>query len=171
MLKTIWLGMLIAGLVLIMLSLVLMLVFNVPDLIDELSGRKAKRQAKRLRELNAGTTGLDVQDAFSSMPSGSLIQDEILVNTDEVARPISYVPESSELESDDYEEDEDEVATNLLTDDEEDSTSYMDGEDSSTKSSNSDVVNVINGVREYCNKKKFIVVLEEGSSIDDEEEI
>lgn len=165
MLKAIWLGMLILGLVLILVSLVLIWVFNVVDLIDELSGRKAKRQAKRLRELNAGTTGLDIQDVFSSiqMPSGSLVQDEILKGTNDIAKPISFVPEPSEVT--DY--DDEDVATNVLMDDEEEPTSYMEH----GNSGNSDVVNVINGVREYCNNKKFIVVLEEGSSIDEEDEI
>ena len=57
------------GVLLFVTSLVLMVVFKVPELIDELSGRKAKRQIKRLKELNEGTgavEGMATEDFYMS---------------------------------------------------------------------------------------------------------
>lgn len=52
MLETVWLSMLSAGIVLFIVSLFLMLYWRVFGLIDELSGRKAKRHIKKLREIS-----------------------------------------------------------------------------------------------------------------------
>lgn len=43
------------GILLFALSITLIFALKIPDLMDELSGRKAKRQIKRLKELNIGT--------------------------------------------------------------------------------------------------------------------
>lgn len=48
-----------SGVLLIIVSIVLIFVLNVPAILDELSGRKAKRQIKRLKELNVGTGSFD----------------------------------------------------------------------------------------------------------------
>lgn len=48
-----------SGVLLIVISIVLIFVLNVPAMLDELSGRKAKRQIKRLKELNVGTGSFD----------------------------------------------------------------------------------------------------------------
>lgn len=69
--------MFVVGLLGILVSLILMFVWRVPDLIDEISGRKAKRQIKRLREINQGLSGMsslsssDVNDVINN--SGTLV--------------------------------------------------------------------------------------------------
>lgn len=59
MLTIVGICMLIAGAIGIFSSILLAFVWRVPDLLDELSGRKAKRQIQRLRELNIGTGGIE----------------------------------------------------------------------------------------------------------------
>ena len=84
MLLTIGFVMLLVGVLLILLSLILMVVWKVPSLIDELSGRKAKRQIERMRKLNVATSGLTnmdtnefyrsmVDDSYSSNTAGSML--------------------------------------------------------------------------------------------------
>lgn len=69
--------MFVVGLLGILVSLILMFVWRVPDLIDEISCRKAKRQIKRLREINQGLSGMsslsssDVNDVINN--SGTLV--------------------------------------------------------------------------------------------------
>lgn len=74
MLLTIGFVMLLVGVLLILLSLILMVVWKVPSLIDELSGRKAKRQIERMRKLNVATSGLtnmDTNEFYRSMVDAS----------------------------------------------------------------------------------------------------
>lgn len=77
MLTLIGMGMFVVGLLGVLVSLILMFVWRVPDLIDEISGRKAKRQIKRLREINQGLSGMsslsssDVNDVINN--SGTLV--------------------------------------------------------------------------------------------------
>lgn len=56
MLKTVWLLMLISGIVLIILGIILILVFRVPYLIGEVNGRNAEKQIKYLRSINVSNT-------------------------------------------------------------------------------------------------------------------
>ena len=51
--------MVIVGVLGISVSILLTFLWKIPDLLDELSGKKAKRQIKRLRELNIGTGGFE----------------------------------------------------------------------------------------------------------------
>lgn len=55
MLGTLWIVMLVAGVLLFIASLFMLLYWNVFNLIDEMSGRKAKRQIAKLREYNSST--------------------------------------------------------------------------------------------------------------------
>ena len=79
-----WLVLLILGIICIVVSLVLMCIFRVPDLIDELSGRKAKRQIKKLKELNVNTTGgldLATEDILSApVDMDRVVTPDILVD-------------------------------------------------------------------------------------------
>lgn len=59
MLTIIGICMLIVGAVGIFISLLLAFFWKIPDLLDELSGRKAKRQITRMKELNIGTGGIE----------------------------------------------------------------------------------------------------------------
>lgn len=76
-----WLVMIIAGFVLLVIAVALIFIFRIPDLLDELSGRRAKRQIKKLKELNIGTGGLDgmaTEDMLSVPNDGSLLSEEII---------------------------------------------------------------------------------------------
>ena len=59
MLTIIGICMLIVGAVGIFISLLLAFLWKIPDLLDELSGRKAKRQITSMKELNIGTGGIE----------------------------------------------------------------------------------------------------------------
>jgi carbamoylphosphate synthase small subunit len=59
MLTILGICMLILGALGIFSSILLAFLWKVPDLLDDLSGRKAKRQIKRLRDINVGTGGID----------------------------------------------------------------------------------------------------------------
>lgn len=59
MLNIIGICMVIVGVLGISVSILLTFLWKIPDLLDELSGKKAKRQIKRLRELNIGTGGFE----------------------------------------------------------------------------------------------------------------
>ena len=59
MLNIIGICMVIVGVLGISVSILLTFFWKIPDLLDELSGKKAKRQIKRLRELNIGTGGFE----------------------------------------------------------------------------------------------------------------
>lgn len=73
--------MLLLALLLFVLSVILVFVWRVFDLMDELSGRKAKRQIQRLHELNVGTGTFDklsTNEIYSGLSSGSLANGELL---------------------------------------------------------------------------------------------
>lgn len=61
---TLWMGMLLSGILLFLLTMTLFVVWKVPNLIDELSGRKARRQINRMKQLNIST------DSLSRMSTG-----------------------------------------------------------------------------------------------------
>lgn len=62
-----------------------MFVFHVPDLVDELSGNKARRQIKRLKELNAGA-GIQVLDKADTKDFYSLVQPNSMLT--DLERPV-----------------------------------------------------------------------------------
>lgn len=151
MLHTIWLGMLITGFSLLMISIVLAFAFKVPELVDELSGRKAKRQIKRLKELNKSTNSLEnmgTEEVYSAMASGSLLSSEMeklenagitadskvdpeIVDAIEEGKVIvtSSLQESEDEEDSpttDMSQDEDDLPTGLVDDDVDEGTTLMD---------------------------------------------
>lgn len=146
MLYNIWVVMIVCSALLFLLSLTLIFVFKVPDLLDELSGRKAKRQIKRLKELNIGTGTIDnlsTDDVYAAIPSGSLLLDE--------------VPVVSSVNTD--------LAKNIVQgDDDIGSTTVMDGEETSYMSE-SDATSILNGVREFCENRVCIEIIEEQTSL------
>lgn len=82
MLRTIWILMLLIALLLFLLSIILLFVWRVPELMDELSGRKAKRQIQRLHELNVGTGTFDklsTNEIYSGISSGTLMNSDLLM--------------------------------------------------------------------------------------------
>lgn len=79
MFETIGYSMLALGASLIVLALIFTVVWRVPSLIDELSGRKAKRQIERMKKLNIASSnlnGMDTSEFYKSMRSGYSIPEE-----------------------------------------------------------------------------------------------
>ena len=81
----IFIGMVSVGALMIIISLILMVVWRIPDLFDELTGKKAKRQIKALRDANIGTgafDGMSTNDIaemanreYETIKSNNVIQD------------------------------------------------------------------------------------------------
>ena len=61
-------GMLAVGILMIVISLILMVVWRIPDLFDELTGKKAKRQINASRDANVGT------GAFEGMSTNEITE-------------------------------------------------------------------------------------------------
>lgn len=83
MLVTIGYTMLAIGFILIVLSLVFTVIWKVPSLIDELSGRKAKRQIERMRKLNIASsnlTGMDTAEFYRSMSEENIVVNRVKAN-------------------------------------------------------------------------------------------
>lgn len=135
MLRMVWIGMLIAGFALLMLAIILTFAFKIPTLVDELSGRKAKRQIKRLKELNhntaAGMENMGTEEVYSAMSSGSLLSSEMSkLEKEGVSAGISNPKKEEYIGNDDIEvsdvevsgslEDEEEIPTTTLSQDEDD---------------------------------------------------
>lgn len=162
MLHVIWLGMLLAGIISILLSIILGVLFHIYDLAEELSGRRAKRQIKRLRELNIGTSSLDkmgTDEVYSVMPSGNLLSEDIVPIQDNSKDEFKKVYYDYEEGTEENEEATAEMGmpqeTSVLR--ESDGTVFMD-EDSKT--------DVLEGVRQYFSTKKNIIIIEEQSSLE-----
>lgn len=70
MLKAIWAGMLILGLVLLILTVVLSICWRVVSIVNELSGKTAKKQIELLKNIKVSTTVnpviVDTEDGFST---------------------------------------------------------------------------------------------------------
>lgn len=86
-----WVGCLVTGMVLLLLAVLLSVVWHVPDMMDELSGRKAKRQIKKLKELNTGTGiletfSMNTEDFYHAIGSGSLVQEEIPIEYSNIGK-------------------------------------------------------------------------------------
>lgn len=56
MLKAIWVGMLILGLILLILAVILSICWRVVSIVNELSGKTAKRQIELLKNIKVSTT-------------------------------------------------------------------------------------------------------------------
>ena len=121
--KDLWVGMLLLSFILLVISIVLVFVWNIPGIIDELSGRKAKRQIKLLHELNSSTNTFDnlsTNEIYVGISSGTLLNEE-LSNIDSVEEVRTLGVSSDE---DDYE-----APTSYLNDEVEEKTSYLDEDD------------------------------------------
>lgn len=85
MLDTLWLILLITGILLFIVSLFMMLYWKVFNLIDEISGRKAKRQIAKLREYNNSTgemTSVSTGELELMMAGGGSLLDETVTKVD-----------------------------------------------------------------------------------------
>lgn len=85
MLKSVWVTLLVLGILLFILSLFMMLYWKVFSLIDEISGKKAKRQIAKLREYNNSTgemTSVSTGDLELLMAGGGSLLDETVTKVD-----------------------------------------------------------------------------------------
>ena len=76
MFQTIGFSMLAVSIILLVIALVLAVVWHIPSLMDELSGRKARRQIDRMRKLNLASSNFSVTDTsefYKSMNGGDLV--------------------------------------------------------------------------------------------------
>ena len=119
-----------SGVLLIVISIVLIFVLNVPAMLDELSGRKAKRQIKRLRELNVGTGSFDTMSTSGLYNVSTGTQNDVVsddeddfdvkdnfvspTETDESVVKPSSTTNKSVVEASNEVEDEDSVSTNYF---------------------------------------------------------
>lgn len=127
MFRTIWFIMLASGAILFTLSIILFFIFNVPELIDELSGRKARRQIKRLKKLNGTSdiTSINTGEVYSAMSSGSLLSRELNALENGDLKEIPKKPVVKDVHSKVVSSDE-ERPTTLLEENQE--TNYMEEE-------------------------------------------
>ena len=118
------------GVLLIVVSIVLIFVLNVPAMLDELSGRKAKRQIKRLKELNVCTGSFDTMSTSGLYNVSTGTQDDVVsdedddfdvkdnfvspTETDDPAVNNSSTSSESVAETPKEVEDEDSVSTNYF---------------------------------------------------------
>lgn len=117
------------GVLLFVTSLVLMVVFKVPELIDELSGRKAKRQIKRLKELNEGTgaiEGMATEDFYMSAGGCSITSDIADINDSIVSDSKRLDTSSTDIgENTDNQQPKEGVAEDSKDEDDEESATEM----------------------------------------------
>lgn len=168
--KEIWIIMIVVGSLLFTVGVILMYIWDIPSLVDELSGKKAKRQIKMLHDMNSSTGTFDklsTNEIYSTIPSGSLISGELANTSDFNILPISN---NSINFSENISSEEDlEESTTYINADEEESTSYLSVE-SCESTSFLDVTkgNNVNSVEGFKNSKT-IKVIEEQSSLEEVE--
>ena len=113
MLRSIWLAMLITAAVFFFIAIILTLVWHIPTLLDELSGNKAKRRIKQMKEFNERNTISDssTSDFLNSIneskvtpvsASGDLTSDisggkSLKVNGQIVSRTVRLLVEQTSL--------------------------------------------------------------------------
>lgn len=170
-----WIACLILGFLLLSLAIVLTFLLHIPDLLDELSGRKAKRQIKRLKELNLGTGALDrtgaTDDFYQSISSGSLLAEDIVQVEQSISMPVEKVTKSpikvkqvfSEFQYNQNEDDND-IGTTDMSGDELEATGYME-EEATSYVDDSDVTNILSGVESFSSTHHTVSIIEEQSSI------
>lgn len=129
--------MLTVGVLLLVVSLILVFALRIPELLDELSGRKAKRQIKHLKELNIGTGSLEgvaTEDFYNSLSSGNMISEEYEIRSEVAKQVTSEILSKEENKKEDISvEDvdktqfieEDDVPTGLVEDEEDEATGLL----------------------------------------------
>lgn len=145
MYKEIWLVMISCGIILLLIALLLSFIWGIPGLIDEISGRKAKRRIKMMRELNYNTGTIDrlnTNEIYSGISTGGSEGEEFANMDVEIGINPSFdvfnkkddeVKEDVEKEDIESVAEEEEYATSYLSSEE--STGFI-GEDSSDLSLN-----------------------------------
>lgn len=130
MYRELWIVMLSVGVLLLIVSLMLFFIWGIPELIDELTGRKAKRQIKIMHDINLNTGVFDkysTSDIYCGIPSGSLVSEDIGSIGSDLSEIKEVVTGSVKDDSTSYMEIEE--ATTYV---DEEATSYVGEEDPST---------------------------------------
>lgn len=146
MYREIWIVMLLIGIILLIVSLVLFFIWGISDLIDELSGKKAKRQIKIMQEMNLDSGVFDkysTSDIYCGIPGGSLVSEDIGSISSDLGslNEIKEVVTSSQEESNSqFEDDDEETATSYV---DESTTTYIEEEDASTSYLDSIIIKII----------------------------
>ena len=151
------------GILLFALSITLIFALKIPDLMDELSGRKAKRQIKRLKELNISTGAIEemgTEDVYMTVSSGNLLGED-------VAPKKVHVVESPTLESDIEEDEEDNIATTDMSSESDDKTDLMeeDEEGSKTEYIDEEATGILQEIQDFVDSKHIIEIVEEQTSL------
>lgn len=151
------------GILLFALSITLIFALKIPDLMDELSGRKAKRQIKRLKELNIGTGAIEemgTEDVYMTVSSGNLLGED-------VAPKKVHIVESPTLESDIEEDEEDNIATTDISSESDDKTDLMeeDEEGSKTEYIDEEATGILQEIQDFVDSKHIIEIVEEQTSL------
>ena len=146
MYREIWIVMLLIGIILLIVSLVLFFIWGISDLIDELSGKKAKRQIKIMQEMNLDSGVFDkysTSDIYCGIPGGSLVSEDIGSISSDLGslNEIKEVVTSSQEESNSqFEDDDEETATSYV---DESATTYIEEEDASTSYLDSIIIKIL----------------------------
>lgn len=178
---SLWLTMVIVGVLLLILAIVLTLVFNVPSLLDELSGRKAKRQIKRLKEANIGTgalEGMGTDDVYMAASSGSLLSEEIAMVSSspepqsQVSKkfsPLNLGTKKDDTFSVDSDPEEDTPTTDMekgVYFSEDEATNFMDETEAETSYiDDSEATGILQDIEEFCKSRSIIEIVEEQTSL------
>lgn len=176
-----WLIMVIVGVFLLVLAIILTLVFNVPSLLDELSGRKAKRQIKRLKEANIGTgalEGMGTEDVYMAASSGSLLSEEIAMVTPKQESELQGSKKFSPLNLGNKQEEtpivnsdpEEDIPTtdmeNGVSSSEDEATNFMDETEAETSYiDDSEATGILQDIEEFCKSRSIIEIVEEQTSL------
>lgn len=143
MFKGIWIAMLVFASVCLLTAIVLIIIWNIPNLLDELSGRKAKRYIKNLHELNSTTRTFDkmsTNDIYMGISSDLLLSEDFNTSDRELiieSNTVNFEEDLSLQEKENSISTEEDSATSFLSDtgsDIEDSTSFL-GDDTEEKTS------------------------------------
>lgn len=177
MLYEVWVIMLAMGIVLLLVTITLVFTLHIPELVDELSGKKAKRQIKRLKEMNAKSGALDgantkdvysvintncinTSEGYTSDITGSIIEEGVASITKEI-KVITEEPEdiidNSEDASTSYSDVGEDAATGIIgSKDEDEETSYVE---------ESCVTGILEELEKSISDRRIVVVIKEQSSI------
>ena len=148
--KYVWLFMLVASVVIFIVAFILIIIWNIPSLIDDISGKKAKRYIKTIHRLNSTTSifnKLDTDDIYLGISSDIILQKDLG----------SINLSSSSIEVDSCLEDSDDCGTSFLLEryEDYDSTCFLSEKEENSYSDCNEKVDTLN-----------ILILEEQSSLE-----
>lgn len=134
MFQTIGFSMLAVSIILLVIALILAVVWHIPSLMDELSGRKARRQIDRMRKLNLASSNFSVTDTsefYKSMNGGDLVPRGVYRDknaTSKLGKMVDDPYHSVGSEKDGNEGDIGNVSEDVIRDFEDKVTSFMEEE-------------------------------------------